>query len=73
MKYLALALLLCTQLHLLHGACFVPSLALSEDLSGCVDKDGTVHPFDLTWRTSDCLECTCNGCCETYASTRFLS
>uniref|UniRef100_A0A0E9T768 Uncharacterized protein n=1 Tax=Anguilla anguilla TaxID=7936 RepID=A0A0E9T768_ANGAN len=30
MKYLALALLLRTQLHLLHGACFMPSLALSK-------------------------------------------
>ncbi|KAG5840544.1 hypothetical protein ANANG_G00189910 [Anguilla anguilla] len=68
MKYLALALLLCTQLHLLHGACFNTLPTLSDDLSGCVDKDGTVRPLDSTWRNSDCQDCTCDGCCDAFST-----
>ncbi|KAI1900784.1 hypothetical protein AGOR_G00053440 [Albula goreensis] len=63
MKYLALALLLCAHLHLLHGACF--SKMLKPGMTHCQDDvDQTWHVVGSSWRNSACMDCTCTGCCD---------
>ncbi|XP_061115363.1 beta-microseminoprotein A1-like [Conger conger] len=63
MKCLALALLLCAQLSLLHGACL--KFMQESDATECVDpRDGTRHPIGSWWRNSECQDCDCNGCCD---------
>ncbi|NXO97849.1 MSMB protein, partial [Certhia brachydactyla] len=33
----------------------------------CLDEEGKVHEFDSSWRTEDCMDCSCSrtgiGCC----------
>ncbi|KAJ8380064.1 hypothetical protein SKAU_G00008420 [Synaphobranchus kaupii] len=65
MKCLALALLLCTQLHLLHGGCHNP--VMKTDGTHCQDAvDKTWHAIGSKWRNSACQDCTCTGCCDGY-------
>ncbi|XP_061117196.1 beta-microseminoprotein A1-like [Conger conger] len=63
MKCLALALLLCAQLSLLHGACyFKPMKPGATDCEDTVDH--TKHAIGSTWRNSRCDTCSCTGCCN---------
>jgi len=67
MKYLALALLLSTQLYLIHGACYRMMLEFGQ--TECEDPvDKTKHHIDAEWRNSACQDCTCTGCCDAFTT-----
>ncbi|KAJ8380062.1 hypothetical protein SKAU_G00008400 [Synaphobranchus kaupii] len=65
MKCLALALLLCAQLHVLlgDGGCY--KLDVPPDATECQDPvDLTMHAIGDFWRNSACQDCTCKDCCN---------
>ncbi|KAJ8285927.1 hypothetical protein GJAV_G00032560 [Gymnothorax javanicus] len=66
MKYLALALLLCSLVDLLHGACYqMAGPKLGETV--CEDLvDHTRHAIGSSWRNSACQDCDCSGCCDAF-------
>ncbi|KAJ8400925.1 hypothetical protein AAFF_G00388820 [Aldrovandia affinis] len=69
MKCLALALVLCTQLHLIHGGCYGKKLTL--DMIQCQDfVDKTWHPIGSSWRNSACQDCNCERCCDAFSTPR---
>ncbi|XP_046871915.1 beta-microseminoprotein-like [Hypomesus transpacificus] len=73
MRSLVLAVLLCALPSMLNAACF---LAGFPGETKCQDAaDQTWHAVGSTWRTSDCLRCTCRldaglkvemRCCHAY-------
>lgn len=66
MKYLALALLLCTLLSLSHAFC--ESVFMEKGMTHCQDiTDETWHAVGSSWTNSKCLDCTCSGCCSGYS------
>ncbi|XP_036955345.1 beta-microseminoprotein-like [Acanthopagrus latus] len=69
MKYLALALLLCALLSLSNAQCF--HQVLKPGATHCQDDaDGTWHPVGSSWRNSNCMDCTCEGCCYAYSTPK---
>uniref|UniRef100_A0A674F2I7 Beta-microseminoprotein-like n=1 Tax=Salmo trutta TaxID=8032 RepID=A0A674F2I7_SALTR len=78
MKSLALALILCVLLPLFHASCYMKPMTLKPgevkgEVKGMIthcrdDKDKTWHPIGSRWRNSDCMDCTCNSCCQGYAT-----
>ncbi|XP_040011064.1 beta-microseminoprotein-like isoform X2 [Xiphias gladius] len=67
MKYLALAVLLSSLLSLSNAACYVKRV--EPGLTHCLDEvDKTWHAVGSTWRNSNCLDCTCSGCCDSFFS-----
>ncbi|KAL6114421.1 uncharacterized protein ACO6RY_05194 [Pungitius sinensis] len=67
MKYLALALLLCALASLSEAQCF--SKSLKRGMTHCQDDaDKTWHAVGSSWRNSECMDCTCTGCCSGYST-----
>ncbi|XP_071338649.1 beta-microseminoprotein-like [Trachinotus anak] len=71
MKYLALAVLLCSLLSLSNAQCF--GKPMKPGMTHCQDDvDNTWHPIGSSWRNSRCMDCTCGQCCSSYSTpTRF--
>ncbi|XP_033947436.1 beta-microseminoprotein-like [Pseudochaenichthys georgianus] len=64
-KYLALALLFCALASLSDAQC--QTKALQPNMTHCQDdSDHTWHPVGSLWRNSECLDCSCTGCCQAY-------
>ncbi|XP_053180746.1 beta-microseminoprotein-like [Scomber japonicus] len=73
MKYLALALLLCSLPSLSDAACYrkAVKLELGKPQTHCQDDvDKTWHPVGSTWRNSECMDCDCTECCSAYSTPR---
>ncbi|XP_053200072.1 beta-microseminoprotein-like [Scomber japonicus] len=71
MKYLALALLLCSLPSLSDAACYYMNPELGETATHCQDYvDKTWHPVGSTWRNSECRNCGCSLCCDAYSTPR---
>ncbi|XP_044224362.1 beta-microseminoprotein-like isoform X4 [Thunnus albacares] len=69
MKYLALALLLCALPSLSTAGCFVKPMKAG--MTHCQDDvDKTWHPVGSSWRNSDCMDCSCDGCCAAYSTPK---
>uniref|UniRef100_A0A3B4VA86 Beta-microseminoprotein-like n=1 Tax=Seriola dumerili TaxID=41447 RepID=A0A3B4VA86_SERDU len=69
-KFLALALLLCSLPSLSNGAC-ESWLPHSDWTTHCQDPvDKTWHAIGSKWRNSQCMDCTCSGCCDAYSTPR---
>uniref|UniRef100_A0A8C4HUF0 Beta-microseminoprotein n=1 Tax=Dicentrarchus labrax TaxID=13489 RepID=A0A8C4HUF0_DICLA len=68
-KYLALALLLCALLSLSNAQCF--TRILKPGMTHCQDNvDNTWHAVGSSWRNSECMDCSCEGCCAGYSTPR---
>ncbi|XP_019741157.1 beta-microseminoprotein-like [Hippocampus comes] len=60
--YLCLALVLCAVLSLANGHCY--QIQVEEGAGQCLDPtDNQWHPQGTTWRNSECMDCSCSGCC----------
>ncbi|XP_074527295.1 beta-microseminoprotein-like [Halichoeres trimaculatus] len=69
MKYLALSLVLCALYSMSHGQCFFKQVP--PDATFCKDDvDDTWHPVGSNWRNSQCMDCSCGGCCAAYSTPR---
>ncbi|XP_041794012.1 beta-microseminoprotein-like [Chelmon rostratus] len=69
MKYLAVTLLLCALVSMANAYCF--TMAVKPGMTHCQDKvDETWHAVGSTWRNSECMDCTCSGCCTAYSTPR---
>ncbi|KAK2837463.1 hypothetical protein Q5P01_014675 [Channa striata] len=73
MKYLALALLVCSLLPLSNAFCEAFTMKLG--MTHCKDEvDNTWHAVGSKWRNSACMDCTCEECCSAYGTpTNFPS
>nr|XP_046243108.1 beta-microseminoprotein-like [Scatophagus argus] len=66
-KYLALALLLCDPSPHSNASCFFRHM--DPGITHCQDTmDKTWHAVGSMWRNSYCLDCSCSGCCQGYAT-----
>ncbi|XP_040898704.1 beta-microseminoprotein-like [Toxotes jaculatrix] len=69
MKYLVLAVLLCGLLSLSNTQCYFKSV--KPGMTHCQDDvDNTWHAIGSTWRNSNCMNCSCSGCCAVYHTPR---
>ncbi|KAG7491122.1 hypothetical protein JOB18_049102 [Solea senegalensis] len=69
MNYLRLAVLLCSLLPLCNAYCYV--MEVKQGATHCQDvTDKTWHPVGSSWRNSDCMDCSCGGCCTSYATPK---
>ncbi|XP_051924774.1 beta-microseminoprotein-like [Hippocampus zosterae] len=63
--YLCLALVLSAVLSLANGHCY--PIEVEEGATQCLDPaDNLWHPQGTTWRNSECMDCSCSGCCSAY-------
>ncbi|XP_068506119.1 beta-microseminoprotein-like [Syngnathus scovelli] len=68
-SYLSLALLLCVLLPHSNGFCTVSTI--EPGATHCLDEvDNKWHPVGSSWRNSDCMDCSCSGCCSAVAIPR---
>uniref|UniRef100_A0AAY5KQZ6 Beta-microseminoprotein n=1 Tax=Esox lucius TaxID=8010 RepID=A0AAY5KQZ6_ESOLU len=68
MRSLALVLILCALLPLVHAFCYVKP-DVTPGRTHCLDdRDKTWHAVGSTWRNSDCMDCTCDSCCSGYST-----
>ncbi|XP_070819953.1 beta-microseminoprotein-like [Chaetodon trifascialis] len=68
-KYLALASLLCALVSLSNAQCFYK--VVKPDMTHCQDEvDKTWHAVGSQWRNSECMDCSCGGCCAAYSTPR---
>ncbi|XP_029685250.1 beta-microseminoprotein-like [Takifugu rubripes] len=48
--------------------CFLLCQATRKDMTHCMDEtDGTWHAIGSSWRDSECMDCTCAGCCSAFS------
>ncbi|XP_037633219.1 beta-microseminoprotein J1-like [Sebastes umbrosus] len=67
MKYLTLALLLCSLPSLSNAYCY--RRFMKEGMTHCQDyEDETWHAVGSSWRNSRCMNCNCGQCCTGYAT-----
>uniref|UniRef100_A0A3Q3VVV4 Beta-microseminoprotein-like n=1 Tax=Mola mola TaxID=94237 RepID=A0A3Q3VVV4_MOLML len=66
-KYLLLALLICALLSLSSAQCY--GKPVDPDMTHCKDDvDNTWHAVGSSWRNSECMDCSCRGCCSAYST-----
>ncbi|XP_029137589.1 beta-microseminoprotein [Labrus bergylta] len=69
MKCVALSLMLCALLSMSNAQCY--SKALKPGMTHCQDDtDMTWHAVGSNWRNSECMDCSCSGCCAAYSTPR---
>ncbi|XP_057689075.1 beta-microseminoprotein-like [Corythoichthys intestinalis] len=67
--YLSLAFVVCALLPMSYGFCSVREPMPGE--TQCYDEvDNKWHPVGSNWRNSECMDCTCDGCCTAYSIPR---
>ncbi|XP_077378931.1 beta-microseminoprotein-like [Festucalex cinctus] len=69
--YLSLALLLLLLLPQSNAFCMFRPPELGESETKCLDEvDNKWYPVGSSWRNSECMDCTCRGCCSAFSIPR---